>query len=300
MFGISAFSQSPFSSLADTGVSVTVQVSSPTDLPWGNNTWGQDSFGGLKTITLDLESVSIKTDVTVIEEGFEIVHALENNVGISAGGSVSVPIFEDILDTALNNVNIIGTGFVDLTGQDLTLSLNSVTAIPSIEAPVTGQNLTTALNSVVVEIPVAVNITGENITSSLNSVTALAVTIADLTGQNLTSAIGEETITGSANISLDSQNLTTALGDVDPSPDVAVVAPETAVLALNSVTITATANISLIGENLTLSLGEENAFTNATINVTGQNLIGITGQLYVTAWAPVDTGQSINWTDVAA
>jgi hypothetical protein len=300
MFGISAFSQSPFSSLADTGVSTTVQVSSPTNLPWGNNTWGQDDFGGLKTITLDLESVSIKIDVIVIEEGFELVNVLESSVGITAGGSVQVPIFEDILDTALNNVNIIGTGFVDLTGQDLTLSLNSVTALPSIEAPITGQNLTTALNSVVVEIPVVVNITGENITSSLNSVTALAVTIADLTGQNLTSAIGEETITGSANISLDSQNLTTALGDVDPSPDVAVVAPETAVSVLNSVTIITDVNISLIGQNLTLALGEENAFTSITVNAIGQNLIGITGQLYVTAWAPVDTGQSINWTDVAA
>jgi hypothetical protein len=296
MFGISAFSQSPFSSLADTGINTT--VSSPTNLPWGNNTWGQDNFGGLKTITLNLENVSIKIDVIVTIVGQELVHAIESFVGVSAGGSVSVPVFEDILDTALNNVNIIGTGFVDLTGEDLTLSLNSVTALPSIEAPVTGQNLTTTLNSVFIEIPITVDITGENITSSLNSVTALAVTIADLTGQNLTSAIGEENITGSATLSLNSQNLTTALGEVDPSPDVAVVAPETAVLVLNSVTIITDVNISLIGQNLTLTLGEENALTSITVNAIGQNLIGIIGQLYVTAWAPVDTGQSINYTGV--
>jgi hypothetical protein len=37
-----------------------------------------------------------------------------------------------------------------------------------------------------------------------------------------------------------------------------------------------------------------------TVNVTGFSLTGTTGQLYVTAWAPVDTGQSINWTEVAA
>jgi hypothetical protein len=29
-------------------------------------------------------------------------------------------------------------------------------------------------------------------------------------------------------------------------------------------------------------------------------LTGSTGQLYVSAWAPVNTGQSINWTEVAA
>ena len=33
---------------------------------------------------------------------------------------------------------------------------------------------------------------------------------------------------------------------------------------------------------------------------TGNNLTGRTGQLYVGAWTPVDTGQSINWTEVAA
>jgi len=29
-------------------------------------------------------------------------------------------------------------------------------------------------------------------------------------------------------------------------------------------------------------------------------LTGTTGQLYVAAWAPVNTGQSVNWTEVAA
>jgi hypothetical protein len=29
-------------------------------------------------------------------------------------------------------------------------------------------------------------------------------------------------------------------------------------------------------------------------------LTGRTGQLYVAAWTPVDTGQSISWTEVAA
>jgi hypothetical protein len=34
--------------------------------------------------------------------------------------------------------------------------------------------------------------------------------------------------------------------------------------------------------------------------VTGFTLTGTTAQLYVGAWAPVNTGQSINWTEVAA
>ena len=35
-------------------------------------------------------------------------------------------------------------------------------------------------------------------------------------------------------------------------------------------------------------------------NVTGNSLTGSTGQLYVGAWTPVNTGQSIVWTEVAA
>ena len=40
--------------------------------------------------------------------------------------------------------------------------------------------------------------------------------------------------------------------------------------------------------------------TNTPVNLTGNSLTGTTGQLYVGAWAPVNTGQSIVWTEVAA
>ena len=219
-----------------TGVeSVTVEVYSPTDLAWSEGTWGQGTFGGVNNLTINLESVSIGIGVIVTLTGEELIHALESNVGISAGGSVQIPVFENPLITNLNNVNIIGTGLVNLTGQNLTTALNSVTAIPSIEVPITGQNLTTVLNSVVVEIPIVVSVTGQNLTTALNSVTAI------------------------------------------PSIEVPIT-----------------------GQNLTLALGNENAFTDITVNVIGQNLTGTTGQLFVTAWAEVNTGQTITWTDVAA
>ena len=146
---------------------IPVEVYSPTDLAWSDGTWGQGTFGGVNNLTINLESVSIGIGVTVNVTGEELIHTLESNVGISAGGSVQVPVFENPLITNLNNVNIIGTGLVNLTGQNLTTALNSVTAIPSIEVPVTGQNLTIALNSVVIEIPIVVNVTGQNLTTTL-------------------------------------------------------------------------------------------------------------------------------------
>jgi hypothetical protein len=100
------------------------------------------------------------------------------------------------------------------------------------------------------------------------------------------------------------------LGVVDPSPDVALIGQQ-ATLSLNSVTAVIDVNVNLTGQNLTSVLGDENVFIDVTVNLTGQSLTGTTGQLYVTAWAPVDpgqsinytgvnTGQTINWTDVAA
>jgi len=279
-------------------VNITVEVINPNDVPWGELGWGDGTFGGSNNLNLNLNSVSVQIDVTAIPEGETLVHAIESFVGVSAGGSVSVPVFEDILDTALNNVNVIGTGFVDLTGQDLTLSLNSVTPVSVVE--VTGQNLTTFLNTVVIEIPVTVNLTGQNLTSTLGDENAFTDVNVLLTGENLTSTLGSENIIIDVSILLAQENLIVALGVVDPSPDVAVVAPEVGELYLNSVTITGEANVSLIGQNLTLTLNDESAFTDVTVNAIGQTLIGRTGQLYVTAWAPVDTGQSINWTDLAA
>jgi hypothetical protein len=49
-----------------------------------------------------------------------------------------------------------------------------------------------------------------------------------------------------------------------------------------------------------LSLNSVTITTNTPVNLTGNNLTGTTGQLYVGAWAPVNTGQSIVWTEVAA
>jgi hypothetical protein len=54
----------------------------------------------------------------------------------------------------------------------------------------------------------------------------------------------------------------------------------------------------ITGQNLTLTLGDETAFTSITVNLIGQSLTGATGQLYVTAWANVNTGQSVNYTGV--
>jgi hypothetical protein len=214
---------------------IFVPVTAPgTPTTWGSNGWGELGWGeniGLSTFegttTIDiitpvnvtgqllstsLNSVTITGTGNVTLTGEELVHAIESNIGVSAGGSVQVPIFENALITAIGNVD------------------------PGPDANITGQQLELTLQGdVKIDIAVVVSITGQLLSTSLNSVTIDLNTPVDLTGQNLTTAI-------------------------------------------NSITIV----------------------TNTPVNLTGNNLTGTTGQLYVAAWAPVDTGQSINWTEVAA
>ena len=214
---------------------IFVPVTAPgTPTTWGASSWGSGAWGesiGLslfegsatvdvitpvnvigELLSTSLNSVTITGTADVTLTGEELIHALESNIGVSAGGSVQIPVFENPLITAIGTVD------------------------PGPDANITGQQLELTLQgNVNIDIAAAVPVTGQQLAISLNSVTIDLITPVDVTGQNLTTAI-------------------------------------------NSITIT----------------------TNTPVNLTGNNLTGITGQLYVGAWAPVDTGQSVVWTEVAA
>jgi hypothetical protein len=240
---------------------IVVEVSSPTNTGWGANSWNEGNFGGIISLNINLQNVSIVTTSSVIANvtGEELVHTLESNVGISAGGSVQIPVFENPLITTLNSVTVVATEniTVSVTGQNLTTALNSVTALGTANVSLTGENLTTALGDEAVAIGVNVSLTGQNLTTALNSVNVaiFADAFVNVTGEQLTTT-------------------------------------------LSSVSIDLNTPIDLTGQNLTLTLGDETAFTSITVNLIGQNLTGATGQLYVTAWANVNTGQSVNYTGV--
>ena len=80
---------------------------------------------------------------------------------------------------------------------------------------------------------------------------------------------------------------------------------------LNSVSIDLNTPINVTGQILSTSINSVVTKIDVSVNVTGFGLTGATGQLYVSSWAPVDpgqsinytgvdTGQSVNWTEVAA
>ena len=233
---------------------------------WGRGTWGQGAWnenipveviGQNLTTVLNSVNVVATANIVVNVTGEELIHALESNVGVSAGGSVQVPVFENPLITNINGVNVLVDANVTLNSQNLTTALNSVTVLGTANVSLSGENLTTALGTV--DPSPDVMLTGQQLTLNLNNVNIAIIQDAFV---NVT---GEQLIT-----------------------------------ALSSVSIDLNTPVDLTGQSLTLALGNETAFTNVTVNIIGQSLTGTTGQLFVTAWAEVNTGQTINWTDVAA
>jgi alpha-tubulin suppressor-like RCC1 family protein len=187
-----------------------------------------------------------------------------------------------------------------------------------------GENigLSTLEGNTTIDIISVANVTGQLLNISLNSVTAIGTANLTLTGQQLSTTLNSVTTLIATDVSLTGQQLTSALGIVDPAPDAEVTGIQLTTTLNNAVEIDIAVAALVFGQQLTLSLGNETvdlntpvnlttnlstlslnsviAKTDVTVNVTGFRLTGTTAQLYVSAWAPVNTGQSVNWTEVAA
>jgi hypothetical protein len=139
------------------------------------------------------------------------------------------------------------------------------------------------------------------------------------TSQILNLSLDSVSIIGTGNVSLTGQNLTTVLNDVDVSPDADVTGQtlttalgiaqsaistdayptaQSLSLSLNSVSIDLNQQVNVTGQSIISSLNSVSILGNTIASPTGISLTGSVGQVYVTAWQIVDTGQNINWTPV--
>jgi hypothetical protein len=315
-----------------TGQSLTSSLNSVLVVAEVNNGWGAYSWGltgwGTNTaspnvqltgqsLTTSLNSVSFLIDGSVLLTGQNLSTAL-NPVSIT--GTANLTLTTNLANLTLNSVNAFPIIEVPVTapGTPTTWGSNSWGQLGW------GENigLNTSEGNVTVDIITAINVTGQQLTTSLNSVSQTITGSVALTGQQLTLSLGEETVTGTSSVSLTGQQLTSALGTVDPAPDAevtgiqltttlnnaveidiavaALVFGQQLTTSLNSVTIGLNTPVNLTTNLATLSLGSISNKIDVTVNVTGFGLTGTTSQLYVGAWAPVNTGQSIVWTEVAA
>jgi len=302
---------------------------------WGELNWSAGTFGG-------------QNDVTVLITGEELIHALESNIGISAGGSIQIPASEEtqlLLSYNANSISFTIDGSASPTTNLANLTLDSVTAFETIFVPVTAPGTPTTWGSgswgsgawgesiglslsegtSTVDLITPVNVTGQLLNTSLNSVSITGDSNVTLTGEELLHALESNigiSAGGSVQVPVFENPLITTLGTVDPAPDanvtgqqldinlygdvqidisvVALLTGELLSTSLNSVSIDLNTPVDVTGQSLTLSLNSVVTKLDVDVSITGFGLTGTTGRLYVSAWAPVNTGQSINWTEVAA
>jgi hypothetical protein len=309
MFGFSAFSGAPFSSLGGsplilTGQQLNLSVGNVLYNPetgWGRDAWGTGPWGvegvivgvtGQQLNTL-LNSVTplANADVTVVGEA--LVKFIENNVGVSAGGSVQLPAIEEIqLELSLNSVNI-GIGIdVLTTGQQLNISqgdenidLSVIVEVSSIAqvgwGVVAWGNQKWGESQVDLAMVIAEGIAdpnpdvilqGQQINISLNSVTSLADANVNLTGQQVNLLLNSVTPLANANVDLTGQQVNITEGEVDPSPDATVTGIGITVsLAVGTVVI-GTGNVTLTGEQINIAQGTAIGDANTIVNASGRQL----------------------------
>ena len=294
---------------------------------WGELGWSAGTFGGAndatvsvtgQSLTSALNSVSISLSPIINLTGEQLTSSLNNNVSFSITGSVDLT--TNLANLTLNSVDAFPIILVSVTAPGTPTTWGASSWGSGSWAENIGLELSEG--NVTIDVITPVNVIGQQLTTSLNSVSFTIDGSVALTGQQLTLSLGEETITANGSVSLIGQELTLSEGIVDPAPDAevtgiqltttlnnaveidiavaAVVTGQQLTTSLNSVTIDLNTPVNLTTNLATLSLGSVSNKIDVVANVTGIRLTGTTAQLYVGAWAPVNTGQSVNWTEVAA
>jgi len=295
---------------------------------WGELSWSAGTFGGANDATVSvtgqsltsvINSVSILSSPLINLTGQQLTSSLNNNVSFSITGSVALT--TNLANLTLNSVSAFPIIYAPVTAPGTPTTWGSGSWGSGAWAENIG--LSTFVGTATINVITPVNVTGQLLSTSLNSVTTTGTGNVSLTGQSLTLSLGDETVTGTASVSLTGQSLTTALGTVDPGPDanltgqqlnttlnnngvevdIAVVAyltGQSLTSALGDETIVLNTPVNVTGQSLTLTLNSVVTKLDVTANVTGNSLTVATAQIYVGAWAPVNTGQSVVWTEVAA
>jgi hypothetical protein len=318
----------------------SVLVTAEVNEGWGAYTWGLTGWGTNtaspivevtgQSLTSNLNSVSLSISGSVIPTGINLSTSLNS---VSIVGTANISLTGELANLTLNSVDAFPVTFVSVTAPGTPTTWGS----GSWGSGSWGENIGLSLSqgTTTVDVINPAPVTGQLLSTSLNSVTVTGTANLTLTGQTLSAQLSSVGITADGNVSIPvfENPLSLALGNVDPGPDanltgqqltlgfngavdidiavVAILTSQQLTTALNSVSIDLNTPVNVTGQSLTLALNSISTKIDVSINVTGFGLTGATGQLYVTAWAPVDpgqsinytgvnTGQSVNWTEVAA
>jgi len=275
---------------------ITVSVSSPGILAFGQSTWNASNWGG--------DSLSATFSVG----GVEFVFA--NGWGSNLWGQFTYGIVGDV---------------VELTGSQINFSIASVNAFTDVSVTLTGQQLNSNITGVTITGDANLNIIGTQADVELNAVTENIFTPADVTGSQINLSEGSVTTEfqpdagwGVSGWGVVPWGLENDIVVTITEPPLAVIESPTfaiqidgdifintdedhnlLIFAPNGTTVAANANVNVTGSQLNITEGLAGAVisADANVNVTGSQLNTVAGQAVGGTITPVDvTGSQINFT----
>lgn len=187
---------------------------------------------------------------------------------------------------------------VALSGIELTSTIGNEDAFTDVVVEVTGQELQSAIT------PVGTSANSDNeiahsflLTGSLGSPTITGLALVEPTGIAATSAIGDAIGGTIQEVPVSGIELTTNIGNEDTSgnADVSVTGIEATSATGDIVPIS---TYEATGSSATTSVGSVTVTGGAVVIPTGIGLTASTGTPRITAWAEVDTGTSVTWSEV--
>jgi len=305
------------------GESIIVEVTTPgSPTTWGEYAWNQQAWGQILGTQSEIGDEFVFTDVSVLLSGNQLTVTLDPNYEILLGileqltgvlitSTVNSVFAGELIITNVTGVTINSTsGTLDISANanvtpnfnllNITIGDESITGDASLILSTNLLNAAVGNVDHIIDVTVEVTtpgspttwgnyawgqqawgqIVGLEVDQGAEEVVVPSIEV-DVIGVQLNTAIGSLSITADANLTLNTNLLTTSLGDEDVTPNTIVV------LSTNL---------------LNISVGVASGQALVDVEVTGVNITGSTGRLFISAWAVVDIGVSNTWSvvDIAA
>ena len=268
-----------------TGIAATTSIgqaeSDVLNNGWGARTWGFSVWGSVGDVILTGQQLTASTGQATIDPTFLIGEGW----GRDTFGNLAWGVNYSVIGGGANGIELTSTIGNEDAFTDVTVAVSGIELQSTITPVGTSANsdneiahsflLTGSLGSSVIEGTALVEPTGIIATTSISGVEAAPIQQVDVTGIQISALVGNEDTSGNANISVTGISATFSIGDIVP-----------------------VSKYDATGSELTTSLGSVTAVGEAVVIPTGISLTASTGSPNIVAWAEVDTGTSVTWSEV--
>jgi hypothetical protein len=296
------------------GPNVEVQVTSPSNDPWGEEAYGEGAWGVGDGISISLGSTTPRGNAIVQVTAVTALSISEGTVdpapdaevtgigmAITSGvGTVTAFANTDItgiqINSTVDNASTTGDANIDVTGQQIIGNTGQLEyeATYTLSGEQSALSAGTAFGGELVEVQVTTASTqpwgevawgdgqwGQSVGTDIGiggeEVAVPSVEVA-VTGEELSSDTGDEVVTGTANITLTGIEINTQLGDEDAFTNV---------------------RINVSGNDIgTIVIGDYLAGISAEAQPSGVTMASSSGTIGLNAWELVDPGTAPTWTVV--